>query len=70
MRKDIENLKKGDRIYLKPEWMDEGDEGVIFEASEDHNGGPGIYIAERNSKMFIRPTGLKLNSMIIGYDRQ
>lgn len=64
---DIFNIKKGDVINLKPEWMDPGDENIKFVAAEDHNGGETIYISDANCKMHIVPTHLVYNHMIKGF---
>ena len=32
-------IKKGDTVKIKPEWMDEGDDALVWVALEDEDGG-------------------------------
>jgi hypothetical protein len=32
-------IRKGDRLRIKPEWRDEGDEEIVWIAIEDEDGG-------------------------------
>lgn len=61
---DVSKIKKGDKINLKPEWMDDGDENITFIAAEDHNGGETLYISDANCKMAITPRHMIRNYMI------
>lgn len=33
------NIQKGDRLRIKPEWRDQGDEEIVWIAIEDEDGG-------------------------------
>jgi hypothetical protein len=33
------NIRKGDRLRIKPEWRDQGDEKIVWIAIEDEDGG-------------------------------
>ena len=35
----IMSIKKGQRVYIKPEWQDAGDDTIEFIAIEDEDGG-------------------------------
>lgn len=39
-------IKKGQRVSFKPEWRDPGDEGIVFVAAEDEDGGRVLITAE------------------------
>lgn len=56
-------IKQGDIIKLKPEWMDKGDENIVFSAVEDSDHGR-VYVKDKNSKLFIPPQSLVHDFMI------
>ena len=47
-------ITKGQRVYIKPEWQDKGDERAEFRAIEDEDGGR-VRI-EAQAGMSINPT--------------
>lgn len=70
MKYDFENIKKGDFVYLKPEWMDKGDEYITFIASEDYQGRNTIYISDLDNTMPIVPTHMVRLEMLEAYENQ
>ncbi len=58
------DIKAGDTITLKPEWMDEGDETIHFVASEDYDGSGRILIHNADCSMYITPQHLIRAEMI------
>jgi len=59
------DIKTGDTITLKPEWMDEGDENIHFVASEDYDGYGRLYIHDADCTMHITPEHLIRVEMIV-----
>ena len=54
-------IKKGDRVNLKPEFMDAGDENIVFVAVEDSDGDR-VKVEASNVDLKIKPTCIiKLN---------
>ena len=62
-------IKQGDRVYIKPEWQDAGDESIEFIAVEILDSQENkILVSDRNSTMYIVPTFL-LTGKMIDFDR-
>ena len=62
-------IKQGDRVYIKPEWQDAGDESIEFIAVEILDSQEiKILVSDRNSSMYIVPTFL-LTGKMIDFDR-
>ena len=55
-------MKIGDKIILKPEWMDEGDENADFQVAELR--GDRTLVIHANSPLPIKPTFIIQNYMI------
>ena len=57
------DIKKGQRVVLKPEWMDEGDEACEFIAINDMEKGR-VDVSDANNKMAITPIHLIQDFMV------
>jgi hypothetical protein len=61
-------VKKGQVVTFKPEWMDDGDESVVFVALEDSSvaaaGGVARVLIEAQLGMPINPTQIVTVDMI------
>jgi hypothetical protein len=49
------DIKAGDRVFYKPEWMDPGDENQVFLAMEDYDGSGRIAVVAANTGLFLDP---------------
>ena len=58
------NIKKGQTIYLKPEFLDSGDENITFIANHDSDYGR-VTISDANSTMNIVPEHMITFEMIL-----
>lgn len=56
-------IKQGQRVYLKPEWQDEGDDGVTFVAAADQYA-DGFLLIRAELGMRINPTQTVAPDMI------
>jgi hypothetical protein len=56
-------IKKGDRIRIKPEWQDPGDDKFIWVALEDEDGGR-VRIAPINTGLTILPNQIVDANMV------
>ena len=57
------NVHKGQQVFLKPEWMDEGDEKCAFIAIKDMEKGR-VDVFDANNTMKIKPLHLIHDFMI------
>jgi hypothetical protein len=48
-------IKKGDRVFIRPEWQDDGDQHHTIVAADDEEKGR-VTIEFVTSKLFINPT--------------
>jgi hypothetical protein len=58
-----EPIRKGDRVRIRPEWQDEGDEEFSWIATEDEDGGR-VSISPLNSGLSIPPVQRVTTEMI------
>jgi hypothetical protein len=56
-------IKKGDRIRIKPQWQDPGDDKFIWVALEDEDGGR-VRIAPINTGLTFPPNQVVETSMV------
>ena len=56
-------IKKGQRIYLKPEFQDSGDKNITFIANHDSDYGR-VTISDSHSTMYIVPEHMVTFEMI------
>lgn len=55
-------IKAGDRVYIRAEWQDKGDDKVVFTAVENEDGGRVLIQAQLG--MNINPTQVVNVSML------
>lgn len=56
-------IRKGDRVTIRPQWRDPGDETRVFIAMEDESGGR-VEIIDASSSMTIKPTQIVETRML------
>lgn len=56
-------IKKGDRVFIKPEWQDAGDENFTWHAIEDEDGGR-VKISPIDTGLNIHPVTVVLTAWL------
>ena len=56
-------IRKGDRVRIRPEWRDPGDDQFVWVATEDEDGGR-VRISPANIGLAILPTQVVDTSML------
>jgi hypothetical protein len=56
-------IKKGDEVKIKPEWRDEGDDGFVWIALEDEDGGR-VCIEPQIDGLACKPNQIVLTGML------
>lgn len=56
-------IKKGDKVKIRPEWRDEGDEDFVWIALEEEDGGR-VRIAPLNTGLSIQPNQIVTTDML------
>lgn len=62
-------IRKGQRVHIKPEWQDEGDEDHLWFAVEDESGGRVKISPHMPDDFAIRPVTVVDTAMLIEGER-
>lgn len=60
---ETEMIKKGDTVWIKPEWQDKGDDTMQWVAIEDEDGGR-VRIEPQNTSLLYPPNQVVETSML------
>jgi len=56
-------IKQGERVYIKPEWQDKGDDKLTWQAVEDEDGGR-VKISPIDTGLKVAPVTVALTAWL------